>query len=214
MKANLKPGGGDGPGGEELRSFLRHWVVPGPPPEIEEGLRRTFRRRRAKGRPALWIPLATAAALALLAVWRIGMKDRPVAPAPAERTVAVATPAPPAPAAVGPAPPPSAPAPGRPYAAVSAARPSRRPTPAPPEAEIVVEPGQAQGLAELGRRLRDVLQGVPGTTVPRVETLSAAAATSPIPAVGATDVPVYQAEWGAVAGEWPFVHQSVPTSGR
>ena len=210
MKANLKPGGGDGPGGEELRSFLRHWVVPGPPPEIEEGLRRTFRRRRAKGRPALWIPLATAAALALLAVWRVGMKDRPVAPAPAERTVAVATPAPPAPAAVEPAPPPSAPAPGKP----SAARPSRRPTPAPREAEIVVEPGQAQGLAELGRRLRDVLQGVPGTTVPRVETLSAAAASSPIPAVGATDVPVYGAEWEAVAGEWPFVQQSVPTSGR
>jgi hypothetical protein len=73
MKANLRPGPEDGPEREALRAFLRQWHVPGPPPDIEEDLRRTFRRRRSGRRPVVWLALAAGLASSLA-----GRHRRPV----------------------------------------------------------------------------------------------------------------------------------------
>jgi len=206
MKADLRSG--DGPDRRELRSFLRQWDVPSPPPEIEEDLRRTFRRRREKGRPALWLSIA--AALALLALWRIGREDRAATPAPTERPVAVASPLPPPPEAVeaGRARS-SAPGAGGPSSPAPVAQRHRRQTPAPREAAVIVEPGQARLLVELGRKLRDVRQPPPGNSIPGIGQTSA----GPPATIGAgeqTDVPEYRGEWETLAGEWPYVHRSRP----
>jgi hypothetical protein len=207
MKADLR--WEDGPEREELRTTLRHWKVPGPPPEIEEDLRRTFRRRRARGRRALWPSIAAATVLALLAVWRIGVKDRPATTAPTGRAAAVPTPSPrrPTAVAVGRSPS-SAPVGLEPAAAVGAVR-LPRPTRAQAEVEVIVEPGQAGLLAEFGRTLRTVRQAAPGTPVPRIE---GASRETPVALAGAsaTDVPTYRGDWETVAGEWPLVHRSRP----
>jgi hypothetical protein len=206
MKADLRTGGGDE--GGDLRSFLREWDVLSPPPEIEEDLRRTFRRRRAKGRPALWLSIA-AAALALLALWRIGREDRAATPAPTERPVAAVSPALPPPETVETGRPRSAaPAAGEPSSPAPVAQRHRRQTPAPREAAVIVEPGQARLLVELGQQLRDVRQAAPGTSIRGIGGTSAAPAT--IGVGEQTDVPVYRGEWETLAGEWPYVHRSRP----
>ena len=207
MKVNLTPGPEDGPEGEALRAFLRHWHVAGPPQDIEEDLRRTFRRRRSRRRPAVW--LALAAGLALFALFQVMPTGRPVPP---ERPVAVASPRP-APSLT----PGSSPIVSRADVAaapVSPARVRRAPVPSPTEHEVIVEPGQAELLAQRGRELRAVQQEATGTTPPRIETVPADAPEARIPQMQATDAPAYRATWETVAGEWPFMHRSVPDSGR
>ncbi|HUL75625.1 MAG TPA: hypothetical protein VL691_00045 [Vicinamibacteria bacterium] len=213
MKTELKSE--DGPEREELRSFLRHWDVPEPPPEIEEELRQTFRRRHAPRRPALRLSLAAAAALAVLALWWAGTKGRAVTPAPPGRPIAAATPLPPSPAAVASAVQPATrSSSGIKGSSASATGRRRGPSPSPRPAEVVVEPEQARLLADLGRKLRDVRAAAPATSVPRVEVVSADRPPTPILAVVATDVLRYRAGWETVAGEWPSVQRSVPITGR
>ena len=204
MKANMTPGPEDGPEREVLRAFLRQWHVAGPPPDIEEDLRRTFRRRRRSARrPVVW--LALAAGLALFVLSQVVPRGRP---APPERPVVAASPRP-APSA----PPESSPIVSRAGAAAAAApafRVRRAPVPSPAAHEVIVEPGQAELLAQLGRRLRDVREAMPGTAVPRVETLPAGAPDLPIEDTRVTDQPPHRNEWQEVAGEWPSVYRSVP----
>jgi len=207
MKANLTPGPEDGPEREALRAFLRQWHVAGPPPDIEEDLRRTFRRRRSGRRPVVW--LALAAGLALVALFQAVPTGQLVPP---ERRTAVASP-PPAPSA----PPESRPVVRRADVAAGPTAPPRvrrAPVSSPTEHEVIVEPGQAMLLAQLGRELRFVQQEAAVTTPPRIETVPADAPETPIPQMQATDAPAYRATWKTVAGEWPFVHRSVPDSGR
>jgi len=208
MKANMTPSPEDGPEREALRAFLRQWHVAGPPPGIEEDLRRTFRRRRRSGRrPVVW--LALAAGLALIALSQVVPTRRQMPP---ERPVVVASP-PPAPSL----PPESSPIVGRADVAAAVALPARvrrTPVPLPTEHEVIVEPGQAELLAQLGREVRTVQQEATGTTPPRIETVRADAPEAPIPLMQATDAPAYRARWETVAGEWPFMHRSVPDSGR
>lgn len=186
--------------------MLRHWRVPGPPPDIEEGLRLAFRRRRPARRRIVWLSLAAGLALAVLSQV---VPARP--PARPERPAAVASPHPAAPAPAEAArvgrraegtPGPSA----SPARVRSAPRLSKR--------DVIVEPGQADLLVEFGRKLRGMRQAVPGTAMPRIETLPAYAPEAPIPAMGALDLPPYRAEWETVAGEWPLVHLSKPGMGR
>jgi hypothetical protein len=208
MKANLTPGPEDGPEREALRAFLRHWPVAGPPPDLEEDLRRTFRRRRRSVRqPIVW--LALAAGLALVVLSEVVPTRRP-APAGPPVVVASPRPAPLAPAESGP----TTVRPGAPAAPAPPTRVRRVPVPSPTEPEVIVEPGQAELLAQLGRELRTVQQEVPGATPPRIETVPADAPEAPIPQMRATDAPAYRATWETVAGEWPFIHRSVPDSGR
>jgi hypothetical protein len=208
MKTDLTRGSEDDPEREALRAFLRHWDVAGPPPDLEEDLRRTFRRRRRSGRrPAVW--LALAAGLALLALWRATPTGRPVAP---ERPVAAASPRPVPSARVE-----SSPIVGRAEPASVPAPPARmrRAAASPPrEADVIVEPGQAELLVRLGRELRLLRPAQPATTLPQVETVPADAPEPPFPRVPATDAPAYRATWETVAGEWPLIHRSVPGSGR
>jgi hypothetical protein len=207
MKAKPTPGSGDGPEREALRALLRQWHVPGPPPNLEGDLRRTFRRRRSSRRPVVWLVLA--AGLALLALSQVLPTGRPVPP---ERPVVAASPRP-APSA----PPETSPTVGRAEVAaapVPPARVRRAPVPSPTEPEVIVEPGQAELLVQFGRELRTVQQEARGTTPPPIETVPADAPEAPIPQMPATDAPPYRATWETVAGEWPFVHRSVPDSGR
>ena len=192
MKQDAKPDQGDEPERDELREMLRHWQVPGAPPEIEEGLRRAFRGRRAPPRRALWLSLA--ACVALVLTWQMRPGDPPVRPAVAPR------PAPPAAAQ---------PLPGLTVdlgqsarsasVAVTPARTRRHATRTPTQPEVVVEPAQAELLAQLGRDLWKTRQAAPGTTIPQMPDV---------------EVPRYRQEWEAVAGEWPLVQQSVPIGER
>jgi hypothetical protein len=207
MKANLTPGPEDGPEREALRAFLRQWHVAGPPPDLEEDLRRTFRRRRSSRRPVVW--LALAAGIALVVLSQAVPTGRRVPP---ERPV-VATPPRPVPSA----PPESSPIVGRAEMAAApapAARVRRARAPSPTEHEVIVEPGQAELLALLGRELGTVQQEAPRTTPLHIEVMAADAPEAPIPKMPATDAPAYRATWETVEGEWPFVHRAVPGSGR
>jgi hypothetical protein len=205
MAVDLKPSSEDGPERETLRSILREWEVPAAPPEIEEELRRTFRRRRPRSRRALWLSLA--AVLALLAVSRIAWKEGPVAPAPPE----LSTPRPmPPPIAreravrLPPQPPP--PPAGRPRA-------SPRPGPRPAAADVIVEPRQAEMLVELAERLRDLEPAPAVLSSTPVEVVPADAERS-IPEVPVTEVPRYRAGWERIPGVWPLAQLSAPTTRR
>jgi hypothetical protein len=208
MKTDLTRGEGDDPERETLRSTLRDWQVPGPPADLERDLRRAFRRRRRSGGPrVLWLSLA--AGLALVALLRFVPSGKPVPPTPLERPAALAPPrlAPPAPP----------PADRGAYEAADVAaaaartpRTRRAPHSSPGGRDVIVEPGQAELLAQLGRRLRDVREALPGTAVPGVETLPAGAPDLPIQDARVTDLPPYRNEWEAVAGAWPSMYRSVP----
>lgn len=192
MKQDAKPDQGDGPERDELREMLRHWQVPGAPPEIEEGLRRAFRGRRAARRRALWLSLA--ASVTLLVTWQMRHGETPVRPAVA--------PGPVAPVPSRPSPVQTVdrdPAPGSTSAAVGPPRTRRPAAPPPPEPEVVVEPAQAELLAQLGRELWETRQAAPGTAVPQMAEV---------------EVPRYRQEWEAVADQWPLVQQSVPIGER
>ena len=207
MKADLTRGSGDDPERETLRSILRDWQVPGPPADLEQDLRRAFRRRRRSGRAGvLWLSLA--AGLALVALLRLVPTRQPEPPAPVEGPAVIAPPriAPPAPPSDRGADRTA----GVAAAAARAPHPRRAPDSSPSERDVIVEPRQAELLAQLGRRLRDVREAMPGTAVPRAETLPEGAPDLPIQDTRVMDLPPYRNEWEAVAGEWPSVHRSVP----
>jgi hypothetical protein len=207
MKAN-RVGREDGPEREALRAFLRQWRVGTPPPDLEEDLRRTFRRRRSGRRPVVWAALAAGIALAVLSL--VLPTRRPTAP---DRPVAVVSPEP-APTV----PPGSSPAVSgtRIAAASNAPRPHGRPAPlrSLTEPEVIVEPGQAQLLRQLGRELRTVQQEAPRTAPLPIETVAADAPEAPVPRMPETDAPAYRVAWETVEGVWPFIHRAVPGSGR
>jgi hypothetical protein len=192
MKENAKPDWGDGSERDELRAMLRHWPAPATPPEIEDVLRREFRRRRSRRRRALWVPLAVAATL--LMAWQMRSLDVPRPPARPEVPVAAA-------------PSPAAPLPtvepdrvlGQTRALAEPVRVRRRPIQGPKEPEVIVEPGQAALLAELGRKLSGTRQAIPGTTIPQMPEV---------------EVPRYLEEWQAVAGEWALVQEPDAIGGR
>ncbi len=192
MKAEARPDAGDGPERDELRAILRQWRVPEAPPEIEDQLRLSFRRRRSPRRRALWISLA--AGLTMLAAWQMRSPDRPSRPASPQAPVAAV---------------PSLAEPlrtvepdrvsGSTPAVAEQGRVRRRPVAAPKEPEVVVEPDQAALLAELVRTWSGTRQAAPGTAIPQMPEV---------------EVPRYLEEWQTVAGEWPLVQQSDSLGGR
>ena len=192
MKQEAKPDWGDGPERDELRAMLRHWAAPAAPPEIEDALRREFRSRRSLRRRALWVSLAAAATL--IVAWQMRSADLPLRSPSAEATVA-AVPSPAAPLRTVEADRVS----GSTPAVAEPGRGRRGPVSAPKEAEVIVEPAQAELLAELSRKLWGTRQAVPGTTIPEMPE---------------GDVPRYREQWDTVAGEWPLVQQSVPIGER
>lgn len=186
MKENARPDPGGGPERDELRATLQSWKAPAAPAELESALRREFRQRRPRRHRAVWLSLA--AALALLAAWPI------VAPRLQERAATAHTPPP--------TPPPPRLEPAAPRTASAAARPvanRRAVTVKPPVPAVVVEPGQAELLAELGRKAWERTEAGPGAS---------------LPSMTAGEAPAYRAEWEEVAGEWPAVQVVVSTSGR
>jgi hypothetical protein len=194
-------GGDDGGGPEDLRTILRQWSVPAPSSELEEELRRTFRRGRSSRRRRVW--LTVAASLLIVAALALLLHDSTRAPVRlAERPTPplVSSPAPPSPAAPkrtaiqGSVQVPPAPA-------------KRSPTVRPARNEVVVEPGQAELLAELARQWRNARQAGPGLSLPRIEVLPADAPPSAILQAQARDeVPEYRTRWKDVESEWPFAH--------
>lgn len=192
MKQDAKADERDGPEREELRALLRQWPAPQAPPEIEDALRREFRRRRSRMGFPLWVPLAAAATL--IVAWQMRPAGQPSR-----------SPLPEAPAA-------SAPSPAAPRATVGRDRVSgttpalvepirarRRPIQRPRQPEVIVEAGQAALLAELGRKLSRTHHAVPGTVIPQMPEV---------------EVPRYLEEWQAVAGEGPVVQESDSMGGR
>ena len=169
--------------------MLRHWQVPGAPPEMEEGLRRAFRAPACAAAPR---------AVALAG----GVRDAARDVAALARGGACATSCG---AGAGHAPA-SQPSPtqavdrdqasGSTSVAVPRARTRRPATPPRPEPEVIVEPAQAELLAEFGRELWEARQAAPGATIPQMPDV---------------EVLLYREEWEAVAGEWP---QSVPIDER
>jgi hypothetical protein len=199
MRVDGELGSGSGREPEDLRRILRQWKVPGPPPEIEDDLRRTFRRRRGRRPPLLW--LAVAASLALLLVYEVKGPGRPARPVVAER-----------PTLRTPPPPPRVEANRREARATPdpAARTPRAPAAPPAEGAVIVEPRQAELLAQLARQLQGARQAPPGVSVPRIE---AVAADAPPPQIRATQwrdtVLQYRDHWEKVGDEWPFVYRSL-----
>jgi hypothetical protein len=192
MKQDAKSDQGDEPERDELRALLRHWAAPAAPPQIEDALRREFRRRRSRGRRALWVPLAAAATL--IVAWQMRSADVPPrSPSPEAPVAAVPSPEAPLPTLE----------PDRVSGSTPAvAGPGRRPRlsiSAPKEAEVVVEPDQAALLAELGRKLSGTRQAIPGTAILQMPE---------------GEVPRYLEEWQTAAGEWPFVQESDAIGGR
>ena len=192
MKADARPDSGDGPEREELREMLRRWRVPGAPPEVEEGLRLAFRARRAPRRSVLWLSLA--ACVTLLVAWQLWPGEAPVRRGAAPEPVVAPASQPSADLAVDRDPPS-----GSTHVVVTRARTHRPATTPRPEPEVIVEPAQAELLAQLGRELWETRQAAPGATIPQMPDV---------------EVLPYREEWEAVAGEWPLVQQSVPIGER
>jgi hypothetical protein len=212
MALDLKSGSEGGREREALRSILRQWDAPTPPPEIEEELRRTFRQRRARRWRPLWLSLAAAlvAGLALILVGEVEWTHRRSAtdaPEPAR---------------------PSAPQPSpsaaialdrsvsRPLSAVPrrAERPRPRPKPRPDAEGVIVEPGQGELLVLLAERLQAVRQPRTVVSIAPVEVVPAGVRDSSIRELARTDVPPYEGEWERVSDVWPLVQLSAPTTGR
>jgi hypothetical protein len=183
--------------GSELRAALRGWHVPPPPTEIEDALRREFRGRRVRRRPAAWLSLA--AAVVLLAAWQIvsaRLAGRPsIARVAAPGVAAIAMPSPPLGLSL---PEPEA---RRGAPVHTTARRTARVAAVPKTVApvVVVEPAQAELLTEFGRRAWEKEEAAPGASLPRMP---------------AAEAPAYRAEWQEVAGEWPAVQVAVPKSER
>ena len=199
MKADREFGGEGGREADGLRGILREWEVPGPPPEIEDDLRRTFRRRRGWRRPVLW--LSVAASVVLLLVYRATPHSRPGPPVVAERASA-ATPA-------APALPPPSPIAARPLE--TRARAVGELARAHPRAEAaVVEPGQAALLAQLAGELRGKRCASPAGAAPQIVAAPLGSRPEPIPEAPPRDVFLpHHNEWKRIETEWPFVHRSL-----
>ena len=199
----MKVDGGLGSGSdrepEELRAILRQWKVPGPPREIEEDLRRTFRKRRGRRPPVLW--LVVAASVALLLVYQVKLPGRPAPPVVTERPM-VETPLPPPMVETNPNEERVTPGPG--------AR-TRRAVVAPPvDDAVIVEPRQAELLAQFARQLRGARQALPGVSLPRIEAVAADVPPPQVQAVQERDALLqYRAHWETVGNEWPFLHRSL-----
>jgi hypothetical protein len=192
VKEDSRLDAGGGPERHELRETLQSWKAPEAPAELESALRREFRQRRPRRQRTVWLLLA--AALGVLAAWPIvsaRLKERPTAPS---RAASIATP-------LAPLPQPRL-EPAAPSAAAATAPPAanRRATPKKPAVlAVVVEPGQAELLTELGRRGWERTEAGPGAS---------------LPSMSVAEAPEYRAEWEEVAGEWPAVQVVVSTSGR
>ena len=201
MKADRKVGEEEG-GPDDLRTLLGHWTVPGPPLEIEEALRRTFRSRPSRWRYG--IGLATAAALALLLLYQVTSSRRSAPPGRSERAASVPSPAPLVPST-----------PAAELAAVESRASVRstplvsraRPTPS-VETLVVVEPGQADLLVRFARQLQGTRQAPPGVSLPRIDLVPAEAPAHEIPqAESKEEVISHRTEWKRVGSEWPLVQR-------
>lgn len=200
MRVDGGLGSGSGREPEDLRAILRQWKVPGAPPEIEDDLRRTFRRRRDRRLPIFW--LAVAASVVLLLVYHLAPRGRPSAPVVAESAPS-ATPAaptlPPPPVAVRPLE-----ARAREIGALARARQ------APREEDVVVEPGQAALLAQLARELRGKRVAPPAAAAPQIVAAPLEARPRPILEAPPRDTFLsHRTEWKRIETEWPFVHRSL-----
>jgi hypothetical protein len=212
VKADLRRGSGGGPE-EPLRSILRLWEAPPPPADLEEDLRRAFRRRKSRHREGWW--LALAAALALLALWPLMRRETTPTPGP---SVAPVLSPPPMPAAVVP--------PAR--TGTSPASPAPRVADTPRRAQranadvVIVEPGQAELLVRFGEGLQrmrastTVLSGAPVNVVSSapVNVVPADAPETPTLAARPGQVPRYQGDWERVSGVWPPIQLSASSMGR
>jgi hypothetical protein len=192
MKADARPDRRDDGGREPLRAVLSGWSVPAVPDEIEAALRQELRRRRPHRRRGLAVWLSLAAGFGLLAVW-------PLVAARSARGPAAA-------------PVPSSGASASGHASSSVELPDTSPGPSPARSTsggrrvpgrkapvVVVEPSQAELLAELRRSAWERPEAPPGASLSRMPE---------------GDTPTYRAEWEEVAGEWPAVQVVVPMSGR
>ena len=164
-----REGGGES---DRLRALLREWRSPGLPPEIEDDLRRTFRRGRGK-RQLVWLALAASVALVLLLLATRG--DRPATPVVVERTPPAA----------------AAPEPLSPLPAVektvektvetrAEAGEVARPRRARRAERVVVEPGQAALLALFARELRGARFAPPAGAPPPIVAAPHGARPGPI----------------------------------
>jgi hypothetical protein len=202
MKADGEFGSGGGREPEDLRTILKEWKAPGPPPEIEEDLRRAFRRRRSKSRRVVW--LAVAACLALVLVNQVKTPARPVPPAGAERPALSLTSAPPSLGAEPDRVETRGPAHGSPARA-------RRALTVPMAADVVVvEPGQAALLAQLARDLRGKRCVPPVAAAPQIVAAPLGVRPEPILEAPSRDAfPTHRTEWKRIETEWPFVYRSL-----
>jgi hypothetical protein len=200
---------------DELRGLLREWKAPEPPAQLERALVWRLRRRSAWKRWAPW--LAAAACLALVLLGRL--TSAPTAPPPrgpgARDAAREATP----------------PAAAAPLAAASASRPAGATAPgassegpsesgaatasqvgrastAKAEDPVLVEPGQAELLAELARALRGARQSPPGAPLPPIEVIPAHS-TPPIESSADVELQPYQLHWESVGGEWPSMRRAL-----
>lgn len=192
MKAHARRDEESGPERDVLREALQRWKAPTAPAELEHALRREFRRRFPRRQRAMW--LSVAAGLGLLAAWPViapRLKGRPAATPLHSASATAPTEAPTA------APPRLEPA--APQAALARPATQRAGSRKSPEPAVVVEPGQAELLAELGRRAWERTEAAPGAS---------------LPSMAAEEALRYRAEWEEVAGEWPAVQVVVSTSGR
>lgn len=196
MKADGEFGWEGGREPEDLRGILRQWKVPSPPAEIEEELRRTFRRRRSRRRSIAW--LAVAASLTLLLAYQVGRPGRPTSTFVAERPALESPPRPPVVEA------------RRPEASViqkAAAHAPRAAVVPSVECDVIVEPRQAELFAQLARQMQGARQALPGGSLPRIEVVSADEPAPAIrPAQARDTVLPYRADWEKVGDEWPFVY--------
>lgn len=196
---------GDGGGGsQDLRPLLRLWSAPLPPPEVEEQLRRTFRRGRAKRRLA-WLAVAASLAIATsLALLFLRASPTEVPGRIAQRPPQVMPSAPPSPVAA------PHPVGTRGPEEALPASPKRVRTVRPAVKEVIVEPGQAALLLQLARQLNGTRQASPGLPPPPIVVVPADAPPSPIRKAQTHDsVPPHRDHWKKVESQWPFVHWSL-----
>jgi hypothetical protein len=181
-------------GDEDLRQILKEWRVPDVPRDIEEELRRTFRRRLRARVVLSW--LITAAALAMFVGAPLYRPRLPLAQPPTSAPVAapLLEPAPPVVAA---------PAPVEAPPRIPVARAEPRPMRTRPQPEVIVEPDQGRLIAQLSRALNRATW-TPGritTTVPRSESASSEVPAVEFDAVTTAPVSMSAVEIGSV--EWP-----------
>jgi len=78
------------------------------------------------------------------------------------------------------------------------------------EGAVIVEPRQAELLAQLARQLQGTRQAVPGVSFPRIEAVPADAPPPPIRAARERDTVLeHRDHWEKVGDKWPFVHRSL-----